>query len=166
MIKIISLTDCPLLLLYGEDGEDYNLSPRRNVHDNDNGNEKKSWHDATNTKAFKSAQKVYLEYVNLPKRNVQEGTFHRSLTDDEDDNYGYSDEENYGYSDEENYDDSGEESYVDVTFEPLMSREKKIKKEIKKDFELPKKCRRPDVCYNMRLCIYCKPFFKKQLKNG
>ena len=158
------LPDCQLLLLYGEDGQDYNISPPPNVPDN--GNEKKPRHDNTNTKAYKSAKKVYLKYMNLHKMNVQAGTSLHSSTNDDDDNYGNSDEENYHYSDEENYLDSSEESYVDVAFERPMPREKKIKKETKTDFVLPKKCRRPDVCYIMKLCIYCKPFFKKQLKNG
>ena len=126
----------------GEDGDDYSLSPRKN---------EKSGKDYA---AFRSAKKVFLQYISLKKRNVQAGTSLLSSTNDDDDYYGYSDEENYV--------DSGEESYVDVTFKPLQPREK----EIKKDFEIPKKCRRPDVCYIMKLCIYCKPFFKRKLKNG
>merc|ERR1711936_737970 len=88
----------------GENGADYNINPLKNVH------EKKSQLD--DTKAYKSAKKVYLKYINLHKRNVQAGTFHLNST-----NEGDSDEENYRYSDEENYVESGEESYVDVTFE-------------------------------------------------
>ena len=154
------MPDCKLLLLCGEDkedggdGNDYSISSGKNVHDGDN--EK---NDATDTKAFKSAKKVYYKYLNLHKRNVQAGGFHHSSTNDD-----YDDEDNDDYSDEENYDYSDEESYVDVNFSEETKKE--IKKEIEKDVEIPKKCKRPDVCYIMKLCLYCKPFFKKQLKNG
>ena len=112
--KLLILIIIIIFTLYGEDGEDgedgndYTLGFQKN--------DGKSLDDATNSKEYNSAKRVFLKYIKLNKRNVP------------------------------------------------MAREQEIKKKFKKDFELPKKCRRPDVCYIMKLCIYCKPFFKKQLK--
>ena len=134
-----------LLLLYGEDdeddedgedGDDYSLSPRKN---------EKSGKDYA---AFRSAKKVFLQYISLKKRSVQAGTSLLSSTNDDDDYYGYSDEENYS--------DSG---YVDAVF----PQPKPVKAVVK--IEIPKKCQRPDACYNFKTCIFCKPYWKKQLKN-
>lgn len=59
------------------------------------------------------------------------------------------------YEDYSHYEDSGEYGgYVDVEFPSLTTTTKS---------EIPKECQRKDVCYIIRLCIKCKPFFKNQL---
>ena len=127
---------CQLLLLYGED--DYFISAGNDYFED----EKTSGQD-TNNIGFRLAKKVYKQFVDRYKTKVQKATF-RSMRQN-DNNYIY-----YGYSDEEN--DYGD--YVDVVF-PTLPKSKKT--------EIPKKCQRPDVCYIMKLCIFCKPYFKKQL---
>ena len=130
---------CQLLLLYGED--DYFISAGNDYF----GDEKTSGQDTTNNIGFRLAKKVYKQFVDRYKTKVQAARFRSMRQNDEDDNYIY-----YGYSDEEN--DYGD--YVDVVF-PTLPKSKKT--------EIPKKCQRPDVCYIMKLCIFCKPYFKKQL---
>ena len=49
--------------------------------------------------------------------------------------------------------ESEEEEYQEAIFS--LKDQKKV--------EIPKKCQRPDACYIMSVCLYCKPFWKKYL---
>ena len=140
---------CQLLLPYCED--DYFISAGRHY-----GDKKISGHATDDELEFRSAKKVFKQFVNQYSTKVQAGsirkyrgrhTKEKDEDEDEDDHYEY-----YGYSDEDDvYGD-----YEEVVF-PALPKTAKI--------EIPKKCQRHDVCYIMKLCIFCKPYFKKQLNN-